>query len=349
MFKGIRFIGTGIISLIAGCGGGDGVAVGVGAAPIISRTYVGTQSPGDAWSVQIADTTFTAINTTKNITVSGSAATQPSGYKKLTVTSVSAGAAGIVVGDIGYAVELPSTAVIVYVGTGLPIIAASSGACPTQNTKYNWITVPSTSWTPVSRAYGTVMSTVTGPNFAFDLVNKTIYGNPTSATPTSSSTGWTCAAGAFSNSGDPTTTIGISPSGAFVSDDGLNAGGKMGVPQVAVTAADLKGKQFIGVQWSVATRTEPIGGLIDSVNGTSLTASRFSDPSNGIVDISQNITLSYTNASSGILTSSFSTNQCNLLDRPLALAVSQIGGKYFMYGISVNGNCQPYNIAVVEK
>src|SRR5579862_1076431 len=98
---------TSLLMVLWGCGGSG---VGGGSASPSLRSYVGTQGPGDVWSWQLTGTTFTATNQTQGFHYTGTEATLPTGFLKLTVGTTDD--PNVTVGQSAYALELPGTALV---------------------------------------------------------------------------------------------------------------------------------------------------------------------------------------------------------------------------------------------
>lgn len=158
------------IAILLGCGGGGGDVT----TTATSRSYLGTQSPGDVWSWAITTDaggsgSFSATNATTTYTYSGTVSTLPSKFLKLAITATTDPAI-TPLPAYAYAFEIPNTAVIVKPAGNHArvIIAAAQGTSPTANGSYNWLTIPTTGWNADnSVAYGVTSTTLTGSTFDF--------------------------------------------------------------------------------------------------------------------------------------------------------------------------------------
>lgn len=346
-----------IVSSVTGCklwSSGGGSSGSSGTSPV-SYTYLGTQSPGDVWSWTSTATTFAADNLTRNYTYAGTKTALANGFLKLVVTSTTD--PGVTVPATAYAVEFPDTALLVQPAGAAPrvVVAASAGACPTAADTYNWVTMPRLGWNPASdEAYGTAASAISSGSFTFNIQPNLL--DTTAMTPYSQS-GWTCSNGSFTNSGS-TFAFGITPSGIFIGDEGTNAGGMIGVnaPAANVNLADVMSKTYRGFQFStdtttVANVTEPIGGepATGADTGKMLGFSYGGDGNvetdtrcstcDGIIDLT---TQSSPGLVTGTITSGGGTNNATFV-------ISQVSGKYVMFGVTTTGSGAPYNFLVIEQ
>lgn len=342
-------------SFIAGCKLWNSSSSSSAAATPTSYSYLGTQSPGDVWTWTLGSTTFSAKNVTKSYTYSGTKSTLTSGFFKLVVTATTD--PGVTVPATAYAVEFPNTALLVQPAGTAPrvVVAASAGACPTAADTYNWVTMPRVGWNQASdEAYGTAASSIASGTFTFNIQPNLL--NTTAMTPYSQS-GWTCSNGSFTNSGS-TFAFGITPSGIFVGDEGAGAGGMIGVnaPTTNVNLADVMSKTYRGFQFStdttsVANVTEPIGGEpATGANAGKMLGFSYGGDGNvetntrcttcdGIIDLT-------TQASPGLVTGTITSGGGT---RNATFVISQVGGKYVMFGVTVTGSGAPYNFLVIEQ
>lgn len=329
------FTSFAVVATLVACGGGGNTST---PSVAVARAYLGTQAPGDVWSLSLTDTTFTAKNSATTFAYSGTVSPLSTGFKKLTVT-VSTDP-GVIAGSVGYATELPNTAVLVYLNAAKPpIVAAGIGDCPTAAQTYNWVVIPTGAWNYLSEnAYGSVAMSVSSSSYSFNVTNFKIN---STANAGSSSNGWACSGGTFTKTAT-TETISTVPSGALIYDRGVGLGGLVGIPQPAaqISGSQLANKTFIGVQWAAGTNTETIQGVFNpsgaSIAGTSI------DPVTGTTSNGGAIPVVYT-ATPGLLTGT------SPWSNPMAFSVSQVGGKYIIFGVTYSGSNKPYNFLVVEK
>lgn len=359
---------------LSACPQSDGTAPAPAASTV---SYLGTSAPGDTWTVLYdPNGTFTIVNTTTPVTYAGTYSLLASGYTQLTITSPSSAT--------GYAKTISNTATLVWLGSGstAPIVAAVQGNCPTSSTtaNYNFVRIPSSAevaWTGASTGYGTMTADFTSVgNMIFTVTNKTFAGAPTVLAPDS---GWSCTQGIISKGA---AQINVTASGIFLRDDGLNAGGSMGVaqPTIAVAgtiATDLAAKNFIGFQWNKnggVPVTEAIKGkylvfnastVFDdgSGNGTTTTYTCDSASVGGVVTPALGCILGYgvnpatdavlagtpgllpliSEVSNGLLTAAFYAGN------PGAMVITQSGGKYIIFGATFTGGGFPYDFLVMEQ
>lgn len=344
-----------LLSLLAACKIGGSSSGSNGSSASGSYSYLGTQSPGDVWRWTMTASGFSATNVTKNYNYSGTKSSLASGFYKLVVTSTTD--PGVTAPATAYAVEFPSTALLVQPAGASPkvIVAASSGACPTAADTYNWVTMPRVGWNQASdEAYGTAASSLGGGTFTFNIQPMLLNG--TALTPYSQ-TGWSCSNGSFTNSSS-TFAFDITPSGIFIGDEGTNAGGMIGVnaPASAINLADVMSKTYRGFQFSkdttaVANVTEPIGG--EPGTGTNAgKLSGFSYGGDGNVETNTRCStcdavINLTTQSSpglvtGTITSAGGTSNATFV-------ISQVSGKYVVFGVTTTGSLAPYNFLVVQQ
>jgi len=345
------------VSLVAGCkiGGSSGGSSSSAVTAPASYSYLGTQSPGDVWNWNMTASTFTATNVTKNYTYSGTKSTLASGFYKLVVTATTD--PGVTVPATAYAVEFPNTALLVEPAGTAPrvVVGASAGACPTAADTYNWVTMPRLGWSSASdEAYGTATSTLSGATFTFDMQPNMLNG---SAMAPYSQSGWTCSNGNFTNA-SYSYAFGVTPSGIFVSDEGTNAGGMIGVnaPATTVNLADVMSKTYRGFQFStdtttVANVTEPIGGE-PGTGANSGKMSGFSYGGDGNVETNTRCTTCdavidlATQSSPGLVTGTITSGGGTI---NATFVISQINGKYVMFGVTTTGSGAPYNFLVIQQ
>jgi hypothetical protein len=187
------------------------------------------------WDWSIQNGSFNATNETKNYTYSGTATALPTGFTKLLIQSTSD--PGVTAGQSAYAIELPNTALLIQpagADTLPPIMACGLGANPAGPTvTYNFVTVPSSTWSIAQAAAGDVTFNVAGDSYSgntaqFDITGQSIAGGTAS---------FTCTNGRLSNPNGPNGTVlngAVTPSGICVIDFGPNNGGIIGVKQAGV-------------------------------------------------------------------------------------------------------------------
>lgn len=332
------------VALTPGCGDS--------AAPT-SAAYVGTQSPGDVWDWTLGSTTFSATNKVTGYTYSGSKSSLASGFLKLVVTMTTD--PGLTPPATAYAVEFPNTALLVQpAGTGpRVIVAASAGTCPTTAGRYNWVTMPKATWTSADEGYGTADTTISAGVFNFNVQSFTLA-NATVASY--SQPNWTCANGTFTNASS-SFAFALAPSGIFVGDEGTAQGGMIGVNApaanvdlAAVIAQNYRGFQFSTDTTTVASVTEPIGGepgtganagkIVGFCYTDVETGTRCPSAMDGIISLTAQ-------PSPGLVTGTIDSGGGG--SRPITFVISQVGGRYVVFGVTVTGSGKPYNFMVIQQ
>ncbi|MEK9728006.1 MAG: hypothetical protein VW397_07885 [Candidatus Margulisiibacteriota bacterium] len=106
-----------------------------------TTSYIGA---GSEYSITFSDSsgTFDLTESDSSLAVSGTHTTLPSGFKKLTIGSVSGGGSGgPSVGDAAYGIDIPGVVFLLKpLEVGSEIIAmVTKGSCPTSDFSMNWI------------------------------------------------------------------------------------------------------------------------------------------------------------------------------------------------------------------
>lgn len=349
----------GALLLVAACGGGGGGGYGSSGGSANSTrisNYLATQTPGDVWSWTISMTdgsgTFSATNETAHYAYSGTATALSNGFLNLAVTyTTDPGVASLPA--YAYAMEVPGTAIIVKpVGPDSKVIVGvAQGTCPTAVATYNWVTIPWDTWTSATdTAYGVSSSAIAGSTFDFSH-NKYLLGGATAPSSPSTSAGFTCANGKFTNATEPT-IIGITPSGVFVGDAGPGAGGFVGVqaPASDVDLMDLAlaGREFRGVLFKNNTTgqdTQPVWARPNGSGG--LTGGGYIDFEANSEDMANQAALVFSSQPNPGIVSGTLTDPAA---HTFTMMINKIGGKYMIFGISTNESAaQPYNFLAMEK
>ncbi len=327
-------------ALLAACSDSNGPAAA-------SRSYYGTQRPGDAWTWTIGASTFDAVNVTTGYTYSGDKTTLPSGFLKLIVRASSE--PGMTLPATAYALEYPNTVLLIKpAGPDPMIVAVGLGTCPSAPQNYNWVHVPHDGWdAAVGEAYGTATiaplggsgDSITGNKYRLDGI---------AVTPGVAATA-SCASGQLTIA--PSGSGGVTPSRAVVVDNGPGEGGVVGLiaPTANVDAAAIAARSYRGVLFKTVAgvdETEPVGA--DPAGGGDLTGYCFANVETGDHCVSGGVTLvlsAATQANPGILR--FQLSDGTLHD--FVAAVSQVGGKYLLFGLSTNSSStEPYNVMLIE-
>jgi len=347
--QGIRW--TLAASLIAGawiygCGGG-------GATVAATRSYLGTQAPGDVWTWDIKTDSFSAKNETTNTTYEGTSEKLSNGFLKLTLTGTNSLSAAA--GESAYAIELPNTAVIVKpagADTQPPIVCAALGGNPAGPTaSFNYVAIPKHNYTSNEMAYGWVTFNVNGNDLTGTSNDYKMDDTPQNNGPVHL-TGDNGRLSQFDQNGNLQATAGISPTGVCAFDYGPGNGGVIGVAQPAadLDLADLASKSYNGFlvetghTQAVTCAPNPANGRLMGhgyASGAAIETNTFDDggglyfnfvsqPQHGLIRVH----LEFVNGGG----------------EDLVMAASQIGGKYVLYAFGWNASqSSAYNVVLVEK
>ena len=341
---------TGLLMVLWGCGGSGG-----GVATPALRSYLGTQGPGDVWSWQLTDTTFTATNLTQSFHYTGTKSTLTTGFMKLSIAT--SDDPGVTVGQSAYALELPGTALIMKpagADTKPPIIAASLGGNPAGPTaSFNYVDVGSSTFQATDEAFGHVTFNVTGTTYTgttkrFEINGTalpdqplTLVGNNGTMTQTNNQSG-------------PPATGAMTPSGVCVFDFGPGNGGVIGVTQPAsnVNLADLGTRSFRGYMINQG-KTQCVT-VTPNGDGT-LHGSGYANPSGvetGTMDGGGGPTITFVaqpNPGEVQITLTYPSGGGGGTEN-LVAAINRVGGKYMLFCMAVSAQGgQPYNVVLVEN
>jgi len=337
------------VAILSACGGGGGSSPGP-----TSRSYIGTQSPGDVWTWTLGSGTFSGENTTLGHTYSGTSTLLPSGYTRLDITA-STDPELTVLPAVAYALEVPGDILLLKPATGDLVAAVARGGCPAPGLSYLGIIIPSNSWdVRYDKAYQKITS-APGAGGTFDFSGNNYFLDGTEKLPAMSATGFPCVDGAFYEPGT-SAVIGVTPSGAMVGDFGPGAGGAFGIVQPAanVDIATVASQNYRGMLFKRiggVDTTEPVGaepgsgadaGRLMAFCFTDVeTGARCTASSNGIAHLD-----SAAQPTPGLLRLQFTDP---LGTHETVVMVNQIAGRYVLYGISVNGTNEPYNFILIQQ
>ena len=322
---------------LPGCGGGShSSSTGSGGETSNSRSYQGTQSPGDPWhwTITTAGSTWTASNSTTGYTYSGTWSLLSSGFEELTVTQTTD--PNVTVPTPLYGLEVPNTMFIAKpVGANTnPIIAASLGASPTAaaSLDFNYVHIPEQGYVPdTGDAYGTVNFGVANNVWTGTVTQFNIHG--TAITPDLDLT-LTDSNGLLTGGSSVTDTTvkgGITSSGVAILDLGPGKGGAVGVQQ-ATSPVDINAVaagNYLGVH------VNPTDGafLVYGTGGTGgqIAIGRYSNVKTG-AQLPNYGTITFTaQPSPGQLTAT--VNYTSGGSAPAVFVVNQVNGKYILFGI----------------
>ena len=330
--------------LLLGCGGVNS------SSSALSHNYLGTQAPGDVWSWQLTDTTFTATNETLGKHYSGDKTNLSTGFMKLTVTS--SDDSGVTAGQAGYALELPGTALLIKpIGddTKPPIVASSLGTNPAgPQVKFNFVAVGKQGYDVTNdHAYGQVTFDVVGTHYDGPVVQWNIAGT---ALPgdTAHFIGDHGLMTDLNGPGGTTATGAMTPSGVCAIDYGPNAGGVIGVKQPAanIDLVDLASRHFKGYLIDQG-KTQCVD-VTSNGDGT-LHGKGYSlagGVETGTFDGGGGPTISFTaqpNPGEVKVRLAFGNGF-----EDMAAAINVVGGKYMMFCFGVGQDGVPYNVVLVE-
>jgi len=341
----------GILALLAvgpmACGGGGSSAEDP------SRTYVGTQSPGDLWAWALdPDGTFTARNQTLAYDYAGTWTVLPSDFLLLTVTSTTE--PGMVTPATAYAVEVPWSALVVKPAGAAAnvIVAVSTTSCPSGvDMDLGWVELADASFDVASdSAYGTADVTMAGSTWDVEVDAFLLDGTSAGS---DSLPGMTCAAGIVTDPADADAVLAMASTGVFVRDGGPGDGAAIGMrlPTTPVDLADLvaAGREFRGIHYRddspVAEDSVPVWARPDGAGG--LWGHEYDDIETNVESPPPYAQVTFdTQVRPGIVRGTL-TDSAGMRD--IVYVIGRLGGRYFVFGISVDTHDgTPYNFIVVE-
>jgi hypothetical protein len=352
MLKKIGFMLPGIVLLLAlalGCASTTTTSSNEVGIRTGTYSYLGTQSPGDVWNWTIGEGTFMGTNETQAKYYSGTFITFTSGFNKATIRATND--SGVPTDGTGtaYFLEYPNTLLVVKPADDDSVIVccARAATAPAAG-QYNFVNIPWPSWTSASSTFGTVEVSAAGGLFSFNVKSYDLYGNPVGANLES---GFSFSNGKLIKAGNPL-QIFMTPSGAFLGDNGPGYGGFVGVANQSIGPTAVAGKQYRGVLFSYDVTSHH--GLIEAIGAephpgksNALQGFTFSDIDHNIRE-TEGVTLEFgAQAGNGIIAGSM-THRNGTIDS-FNMVASQVGGKYIVFGISTDGHGRPQNFLVVEK
>ena len=331
--------------LLCGCGGAVSSSSNG-----LTHNYLGTQAPGDVWSWQITDTTFTATNQTLGFHYSGNKSVLSTGFMKLQVTSTDD--PGVTAGQSAYALELPGTALLIKpVGadTKPPIVASCLGSNPPgPQVKFNFVAIGKVGFNAVTdQAYGYTILNVSGNSYTGPTHQWNINGSAL-ADGTANFTGDNGLMTDLNGPGGAPVTGAMTPSGVCALDYGPNLGGVIGVKQPAanIDLADLASRHFRGFLINQG-KTQCVD-VTTNGDGT-LHGRGYALPSgveDGTFDGGGGPTISFTaQPNPGEVTVRLAFGGNGFED--MAAAINVVNGKYMMFCCGVGQDGKPYNVILV--
>jgi hypothetical protein len=320
----------------------------------VTRTYVGTQAPGDLWTWSILPGgTWNATNDTLGFMYAGTWATLPSGFVKLTIaTSTDPGTAA---GDAAYALEVPDS-VLVVMPAGADenlILAARTGTCAAgPSLALNYVQMTDSGFDELTdEAYGVAAVTIAGSTWSGTGASYLLDGTSLGSSPLPS---LTCSLGLVTNPLDPSDVSVYAPTGVLISDSGPGMGGVMGMDAPA-TNVDLSDVLALGREYrAFSYQDESLTGQDNRPhwarpNGTGgLAGGDYVDIETNVEDMATSATLLFTSQPlpgvvNGTLTDGAGTS-------PIVFMINRIAGRYFLFGVSVNtSDGLPYNFIALEQ
>lgn len=323
-----------------------------------SRYYLGTQSRGDVWTWTIDTTsrtgTFSATNEEDGYDYSGTVETLASGYLELTVTSSTE--PGFTAPSTAYALEFPNTVLIVAPEDGHGVIVCvAAGTCPAGDETYNWVKTSENTFVPASdEVYGVAESALSESDITFDNTQYKLDGSTHSS---SVEAGFSCSDGRITNASDPTDPLVLvmTPSGAFIGDNGYGHGGLIGMkaPASDVSISDLCaiGREFRFVIFEPelsAGDTKPMWGRTDPSHPDQIICGEYEDPFEDSVEKTDASEVSFgTQDDPGIINSTV-FDPYSATTRDVVFMINVINGRYFLYGAYDTGDGYLGNFLGIE-
>jgi hypothetical protein len=313
-------------------------------------SYSGTQSPGDVWSWTITSSHILGTNETSagNYYYGGNYTAYASGFNKAVITETNDTSVPTDGTFTAYFLEYPNTVLLVYPGGNNIIVCAARAATAPPAGQYNYINIPWPGWTRAKHSYGTVEVTESGGSYTFDVCKYDLDGNLVEVTQEA---GYGFSDGRLIRVGRELQVF-LTPSGAFLGDNGKDYGGFAGVINQSVDFSALAAKEFRGVLFSYDVTShhdliEAIGAEPHPTLAHALSGFSFSDVEKNIRETG-GVTLEFgAQAGNGIISGTL-THRNGTVDY-FDLVAASVGGKYIVFGIATDGSGRPQNFLVVEK
>lgn len=310
--------------------------------------YLGTQSPGDAWSWVISPGSVIGTNETLGKYYAGNYTAYASGFNKMVITDTNDTSVPTDGSAVGYFLEYPNTMLIVGGGDDRVIVCAAKATTAPGAGPYNFVNIPWMGWSSGDDAYGTVEVTESGGSYSFDVRTYDLSGAQVGA---SQEAGFTFSDGRLSKAGNPL-QIFMTPSGCYMGDSGPGNGGFAGAAKQAANVAEACTKQYRGVLFAydpgtgggetMAVGAEPHPTLSNALWGYSFDDVELNTRRTG------GVTLEFgAQQDNGILNGTMTHD--NGAVSAFKMVVSQVSSKYIVFGIATDGAGYPQNFLVVEQ
>jgi uncharacterized protein YjdB len=336
-----------------------------------TNSYVGTQSPGDLWTLSVNDAakTFTATNVSAGLNYSGTFAALPNGFYSTTITS--SGDTSLPMGTNGVALEVPGVALVISLGGGSdkPIAAIVAGPCPTISGTLNADLInlgKSTYDSTSSESYAAVAATQSGSDYDITVESYLLDGTLRTGASGPIPDPGTCSNGVITvpnvpqpnTGGVATATAVAAPNGLYVLDlgrDSITGTGKGGAVGTTtnITASQISTAMGLNYLGFVFKRNEsPITTFVGfgPGSGTSISGGAYAnlatDPFSAHgTDITIDLPgLNSNGFLQGTVTDSNGTHT------PFVAVITNSGGKYFLFGITTDtGTAEPYAIVLAQQ
>ncbi len=342
-----------VSSFIMGCG----TQVSNGGPGHGDITYYGTQSPGDAWVWTIGDSTFIGTNETTGNAYWGDYDVLPSGFLKGIITGSTT--TDVTPGAVGYLLEIPNTALLVKPmgaedteADRVIVCAAAAATGPSGGNDYPYIRVPDQTWSSEAEtSYGISTANLVNGVYTFEVDSWDYYGGVVSSGQQAPD--FTFHDGKLT-SPLSSTEVYITPSGVFIGDEGEDQGGFAGglkATDASITLEVADGRNYRGVifHYNLATgsgSTDAIGARESPDFPGIIQGWTFDNVDTQTEPLTEWTTLEFTDFSDGF--ASGTLRDTSGFTNTFKMLISDVGGKYMIFGISIDGDGNPQNFLVIE-
>lgn len=335
-----------------------------------TNSYVGTQSPGDLWTLSVNDAarTFTATNVSASLNYSGTFTALPNGFYSTTITS--SGDTSLPTGTNGVALEVPGVALVISLGgaSDKPIAAIVAGQCPTISGTLNADLInlgKSTYDSTMSESYAAVAATQSGSNYDITVDSYLLDGTLRTGGSGPLPDPGTCSNGVITVPNVPQDTGGVAtvtavaaPDGLYVLDlgrDSITGTGKGSAVGTTtnITASQISTAMGLNYLGFVFKRNEsPITTFVGfgPGSGTSISGGAYANlATDSFSAHGTDITIDLPGLNSngflqGTVTDSNGTHT------PFVAVITNSGGKYFLFGLTTDtGTSEPYAIVLSQQ